>query len=336
MAIKVGNASISEKGTIRGAAGDQTGKEVYIRTWYRHSKGWVTLRFKDRRLAEYAAEAMEIICRDDDVGYDQIQNQDLWELLEENGFDVRNIKDPTETDCARLVRVCVQYACIKAGLNIKIPDFYTATMKNALNKTGLFEVLTASKYNTQDAYLLRGDLQVTLTKGHAWLVLENGSKSGAEAKPIEPEPEKEYKLGERILKPGMEGEDVKELQEYLNQLGYDAGAVDGEYGDNTEQAVRAFQTDTGCEVDGEAGPETLAALDEVLKDKPVKSPRTVRIVNGNCYVRTAPKKTAPYIGVARKGETYPYGCETSVDGWNLIEYDNKNGWVSGMYSLLEE
>lgn len=334
MAIKTGNASISEKGTIRGAAGDQTGKEVYIRTWYRHSKGWVTLRFKDRRLAEYAAEAMEIICRDDDVGYDQIQNQDLWNLLEENGFDVRNINKLTETDCARLVRVCVQYACIKAGLNIKIPDFYTATMKNALKKTGLFEVLTASKYNTQDAYLLRGDLQVTLTKGHAWIVLENGSKSGAENKPIEPE--KEYELGERILKPGMEGEDVKELQEYLNQLGYDAGAVDGEYGDNTEQAVRAFQLDHDCEMDGEAGPETLAALDEALKDTPVNNPRTVRIVNGNCYVRSAPNTAGRQLGVARKGETFPCGGETSADGWNLIEFNGKNGWVSGMYSLLEE
>lgn len=334
MAIKIGNASISENGTIRGNAGDQTGKEVYIRNWYKHSKGLVTLRFKDRRLAEYAAQAMEAACRNDDIGYDQIENQTLWDNVAPYGYDPAKTTEKVETDCARLVRVCCQYACEKLGNGVKIPDFYTASLKTVLSSTGLFETLTASKYNTQDDYLLRGDIQVTKTKGHTWIVLENGSKSGAENEPIEPE--KEYKLGERILKPGMEGEDVKELQEYLNQLGYDAGAVDGEYGDNTEQAVRAFQQDHDCDVDGEAGPETLAALDEALKDKPVKTPRTVRIVNGNCYVRSAPNTAGRQLGVARKGETFPYGGETSADGWNLIEFNGKNGWVSGKYSLLEE
>ena len=334
MSIKVGNASISENGTIRGSAGDQTGKEVYIRTWYKHSKGLVTLRFKDRKLAEYAAQAMEAACKNDAIGYDQIENQTLWDNVKPYGFDPSKTSKKVETDCARLVRVCVQFACKKAGLDIEIPDFYTATLKTVLSKTGLFEVLTSSKYNTQDDYLLRGDIQVTKTKGHTWIILENGDKSGAENKPSEPE--KDHKLGDRILRNGMEGADVKELQEYLNQLGHDAGVVDGEFGDNTEIAVREFQQKHGCDVDGEVGPETLKALDEALKDKPVKSPRTVRIVNGNCYIRKAPKKTAEFIGVAHKGETFPYGGETSEDGWNLIEYKGQNAWVSGMYSMLEE
>ena len=28
--------------------------------------------------------------------------------------------------------------------------------------------------------------------------------------------------------------------------------------------------------------------------------------------------------------------QTSSDGWNLVEFDGKNGWVSGMYSELAE
>ena len=38
MTVRIGHASISEKGTINGTKGDQTGKEVCIRTWY--SKPW--------------------------------------------------------------------------------------------------------------------------------------------------------------------------------------------------------------------------------------------------------------------------------------------------------
>ena len=47
MAVRIGHASIDENGSATGgAAGDQTGKEVCIRSWY--AKGWkVLLRAKD-------------------------------------------------------------------------------------------------------------------------------------------------------------------------------------------------------------------------------------------------------------------------------------------------
>ena len=214
-----------------------------------------------------------------------------------------------------------------------IPDFYTASLASALVNTGLFEKLTASKYNDQDAYLLRGDIQVTKTKGHTWIILENGSKAEViETEFVEP---KTYKLGERILRNGMEGEDVKEMQGYLNQLGYDCGTADGEFGDNTEIGLKEFQTAYKLEVDGEYGPKFHAALMEALEDKTVPNPRKVKIVNGNCYVRSAPNKEARQLGVARKGETYDYGGVQSDDGWHLIGYKGQNGWVSGKYSKLE-
>ena len=35
MSVKIGHASIDERGKARGgAAGDQTGREVYTRNWY--------------------------------------------------------------------------------------------------------------------------------------------------------------------------------------------------------------------------------------------------------------------------------------------------------------
>ncbi|MBQ6756771.1 MAG: phosphodiester glycosidase family protein [Oscillospiraceae bacterium] len=52
----------------------------------------------------------------------------------------------------------------------------------------------------------------------------------------------------------------KWLQWELNSKGYDCGAIDGVFGTNTENAVKAFQRDNGLEVDGIAGLKTIAAL----------------------------------------------------------------------------
>jgi len=72
-----------------------------------------------------------------------------------------------------------------------------------------------------------------------------------------------------ILRKGMSGEDVRELQEELIQAGYDVGpdGADGEYGNNTYRAVLAFQKDHGLEVDGIAGPQTWEALDKAVDGK---------------------------------------------------------------------
>lgn len=78
-----------------------------------------------------------------------------------------------------------------------------------------------------------------------------------------PEPEKTYKLGDRLLKntdPNTKGEDVREMQTRLNALGHDCGKADGEFGNGTEKGVRAFQKAAGIEVDGKFGPASLAAL----------------------------------------------------------------------------
>ena len=48
-------------------------------------------------------------------------------------------------------------------------------------------------------------------------------------------------LGERVLRPGMSGHDVRVLQGYLTLIGYPT-AVDGSYGSTTETNVIAFQT----------------------------------------------------------------------------------------------
>lgn len=62
-----------------------------------------------------------------------------------------------------------------------------------------------------------------------------------------------------ILKKGMQGELVRSWQKFLSENGYReaVGAIDGNFGNNTEKATIQFQVDNGLKIDGIAGPETL-------------------------------------------------------------------------------
>lgn len=76
----------------------------------------------------------------------------------------------------------------------------------------------------------------------------------------------EVHLGSRTLKKGMEGQDVKELQEALIQLGYDLGSygADGDFGSITEKRVKDFQKSVGLKTDGIVGADTVKALEAKL------------------------------------------------------------------------
>lgn len=63
-----------------------------------------------------------------------------------------------------------------------------------------------------------------------------------------------------VLRKGCRGEAVRELQERLNYLGYSCGVVDGIFGDDTKDAVKAFQAEHGLAVDGVAGAKTWDEL----------------------------------------------------------------------------
>ena len=58
----------------------------------------------------------------------------------------------------------------------------------------------------------------------------------------------------------MKGPAVRNLQKRLTALGFDTGGIDGEFGKQTDAAVRAFQKAKGLTVDGVAGADTMAAL----------------------------------------------------------------------------
>ncbi len=75
-----------------------------------------------------------------------------------------------------------------------------------------------------------------------------------------------YRLGDRLLfrrTPMLRGDDVAELQRRLGSLGFDAGRVDGIFGDATARALSDFQRNAGLGVDAICGRETLNELDRL-------------------------------------------------------------------------
>jgi len=60
---------------------------------------------------------------------------------------------------------------------------------------------------------------------------------------------------------------VRGVQRRLIQLGFDPGEIDGDFGEKTEAAVKAFQEKYDLDVDGTVGPATWAALNSPPVDE---------------------------------------------------------------------
>lgn len=87
-------------------------------------------------------------------------------------------------------------------------------------------------------------------------------------------------MADGVLSERERGQDVRQLQERLNALGYtDANgqplSADGEFGQKTKEAVEAFQRDhDGLTVDGIAGPDTFSALKTATARDPAQAAPT--------------------------------------------------------------
>ena len=68
------------------------------------------------------------------------------------------------------------------------------------------------------------------------------------------------------LRKGATGSAVKNLQTKLKKLGFYNASIDGDYGDTTVAAVKAFQKKYNLTADGVAGSETLKKLDTAYKN----------------------------------------------------------------------
>jgi putative peptidoglycan binding protein len=72
----------------------------------------------------------------------------------------------------------------------------------------------------------------------------------------------------RSFRRGSKGAEVSRMQHRLQELGLYRGAIDGDFGGETEIAVRRFQRDHGMQIDGVVGSETWRALFPAAVDLP--------------------------------------------------------------------
>lgn len=179
MSVLIGHASIDENGKASGGkAGNQTKKELYTRNWYK--KPWsVLLRPKDVTMAEKIAIACEQACANQNIGYDQGQRNTLYTQAKAVNFDLSKITTPCECDCSSLACICAIAAGAPADkLYVGGNMGTTRTMRSYFKNTGMFEILTDSKYLTVSDYLKRGDIVVN-EGSHTFIVLSNGPKAAS-------------------------------------------------------------------------------------------------------------------------------------------------------------
>ena len=104
----ISNCGHDENGAYSGGrAGDQTGSEWEIRSWY--SRPWTSvfrypLRAARDLIAELAIEAAE----NDKIGYDQGQRTSFWTQLKASNYRPKDITVACETDCSAGVAAIVK------------------------------------------------------------------------------------------------------------------------------------------------------------------------------------------------------------------------------------
>lgn len=79
-----------------------------------------------------------------------------------------------------------------------------------------------------------------------------------------------------VYKNGSSGAEVKKIQQRLADLGYYNGAIDGNFGDATEEAYKAFQKAAGLTVDGIAGNSRNTLYSEDAPEAP-KADTTAKV-----------------------------------------------------------
>jgi peptidoglycan hydrolase-like protein with peptidoglycan-binding domain len=254
--VYVGSARIDERGNARGGqAGDQ-GREVVSQAWYKHSLGWVVIRAKNATARAKIAAAMKAACNNQNIGYDQGQRDTLYAAAKPHGFNPGKVTVKCETDCSALVRVCCAYAGIMIG---NVPRFATNVMPKVMKATKQFDVLTDPIYTDHPDRLLAGDILCTKVSGHTVVVLNDGAKAY--------EPVTDSNVSNlptlRLKLFHMKGAAVKLLQAELlkwNPKCLPKYGADGDFGKETDTAVRAYQKANRLEVDGIVGVRTWGSL----------------------------------------------------------------------------
>lgn len=310
--IRIAQAGADEKYQYRfGEAGDQRkgtpdangcfDGELNVQPWY--NKPWdCVIRPKDPMTADTIATAAHMICLNKNVGYDQNQDETLWEAFEKTlGWNIAAIPHLPlcETDCCRLWDTCARLA----GVNMPgQKHLWTGTVRKACEASGLFEIYHDESYTQHTTHLKRGDM--LLQEGHhVAIVLDS-----AEAEIGTP-----YRIwncvacclrsagntGGKILKYLHPG-DIVTLH----------GWTPSGWGNVTFEGIKGY-----------VSPKYL---------KPAKQVKTT----GKVWLRAGAGTNTTGLTVIPYGTTIPWNGNTAKNGsttWYQLTYGGYTGYSSGLY-----
>lgn len=160
-------------------------------------------------------------------------------------------------------------------------------------------------------------------------------------------------LGDRLLKKGMKGDDVAELQTLLTQLGFLNDKIDGDFGSKTEAAVKEFQKAHELTADGEYGEKSHKTMMEAIgddepdfeednKSENEKSPSEpkqlqLEVTGQSVRVRAGDSTKYPILTTVHLGNKLIPILDLnneplkSKNNWFAIERNDQIGWISGKY-----
>ena len=131
-----------------------------------------------------------------------------------------------------------------------------AVMQSYLIKLGYLDISVNGEFGTETEKALKRFQSVNgiISDGVA------GTQTLGVLYGASPKNNTDLEVLDRTLKVGMNGDDVKSVQQYLKDLGYLDSIVDGNYGNVTKVAAIMFQANEGLYVDGEIGNQSYKIL----------------------------------------------------------------------------
>jgi peptidoglycan hydrolase-like protein with peptidoglycan-binding domain len=129
-------------------------------------------------------------------------------------------------------------------------------------------------------------------------------------------------LGNRVLRPGMHGHDVRVLQGYLTLVGYPT-AVDGQYGPGTKTNVIKFQKSQNLNANAVVTyNDTLILRQQVALALAGGTVSKATISNGNANIPSgAPAAVVKMIQAGNRIDRKPYAVGGGHGRWNDRAYD---------------
>lgn len=310
----ISNCGSDEKGgSTGGVAGDQTGKEWRLRSFY---SGWsYVFRYEaDERVGAMLAELGCAAALNNNIGYDQGGRMTYWAELKKAGFDPSKIEKACEADCSSGV-----IANVKAvGEKLNIPKLknlnatYTGNLKAGLEAAGFKCYKDATFVNDVDN-LANGD--ILLKKGHTATNITNGVNciKTTESEEIETPT---LKVGDVIkLKDGATYSSGKKIPSWVFKTKLYAREIRGK--------LIVFSTKKTGDITGIVRIEDIVSTVETKEEK-----FNVKIINCSYLnVRKGPGTIHARVGSLK--------CGTKVivyeqkDNWGRIGVDR---WISLKYA----